>query len=171
MAGAQTDDTKMLPFSRVTVHPLALLSVVDHYNRVNKDVAPRRVVGILLGSIAHGVVDVLSCYAVPFEEDDDVWFLDHNFHETMARMCRKVNGMLLSQTSSQLLIMNFFSRYFFCSQGNCCWMVQHWSKDPLCRYPDQRADFKVHSPSGVPRCGREPTERAACSPDGGLCRC
>jgi len=92
MNSAESDTAKRLPFSRVTVHPLALLSVVDHYNRVNKDVAPRRVVGILLGSIAHGVVDVLSCYAVPFEEDGDVWFLDHNFHETMARMCRKVNA-------------------------------------------------------------------------------
>jgi len=92
MDSSESDTVKRLPFSRVTVHPLALLSVVDHYNRVNKDVAPRRVVGILLGSIAHGVVDVLNCYAVPFEEDGDVWFLDHNFHETMARMCRKVNA-------------------------------------------------------------------------------
>jgi len=87
-----TDTAKRLPFSRVTVHPLALLSVVDHYNRVNKDIKPRRVVGILLGSISHGIVDVLNCYAVPFEEDGDVWFLDHNFHEQMARMCRKVNA-------------------------------------------------------------------------------
>lgn len=95
---SETTTERKLPFSRVTVHPLTLLSVVDHYNRVNKDVAPRRVVGILLGSIAHGVVDVMSCYAVPFEEDGDVWFLDHNFHETMARMCRKVNGLFLSKS-------------------------------------------------------------------------
>jgi len=92
MTSSVSDSTDRLPFSKVTVHPLALLSVVDHYNRVNKDVAPRRVVGVLLGSISHGVVDVLNCYAVPFEEDGDVWFLDHNFHETMARMCRKVNA-------------------------------------------------------------------------------
>jgi len=92
MASSVSDSVKKLPFSRVTVHPIALLSVVDHYNRVNKDVAPRRVVGILLGSISNGVVDVLNCYAVPFEEDGEVWFLDHNFHETMARMCRKVNA-------------------------------------------------------------------------------
>jgi len=92
MSSSESIEAKMLPFSRVTVHPLTLLSVVDHYNRVNKDVEPRRVVGILLGSCSHGVVDVLNCYAVPFEEDGDVWFLDHNFHETMARMCRKVNA-------------------------------------------------------------------------------
>ena len=82
-----------IEYSRVTVHPLALLSVVDHYNRVNKDVAPHRVVGILLGQISHGTVDVLNCYAVPFEEEGDVWFFDHNYHEQMARMCRKVNGL------------------------------------------------------------------------------
>lgn len=109
---SETTTERKLPFSRVTVHPLTLLSVVDHYNRVNKDVAPRRVVGILLGSIAHGVVDVMSCYAVPFEEDGDVWFLDHNFHETMARMCRKVNGLFLSKSFhvfffSQLLTFPF----------------------------------------------------------------
>jgi len=86
------DATGGVPFSRVVVHPLTLLSVVDHYTRVNKDVAPRRVVGVLLGSVAHGVVQVLSSYAVPFEEDGDVWFLDHNFHEKMSRMCRKVNS-------------------------------------------------------------------------------
>lgn len=33
----------------VVVHPLVLLSVVDHYNRVAKD-SRRRVVGVLLGS-------------------------------------------------------------------------------------------------------------------------
>jgi len=92
MASSEGDTAKNLPFSKVTVHPIALLSVVDHYNRVNKDVVPRRVVGILLGTVSHGVVDVLNCYAVPFEEDGEVWFLDHNFHETMARMCRKVNA-------------------------------------------------------------------------------
>ena len=32
----------------VAVHPTVLLSVVDHYNRVGKDLR-RRVVGVLLG--------------------------------------------------------------------------------------------------------------------------
>lgn len=34
----------------VAVHPTVLLSVVDHYNRVGKDLR-RRVVGVLLGKI------------------------------------------------------------------------------------------------------------------------
>ena len=33
------------------IHPLVLLSVVDHYNRVAKDTS-RRVVGVLLGEIS-----------------------------------------------------------------------------------------------------------------------
>ena len=37
----------------VAVHPTVLLSVVDHYNRVGKDLR-RRVVGVLLGKIAFG---------------------------------------------------------------------------------------------------------------------
>jgi JAB1/Mov34/MPN/PAD-1 ubiquitin protease len=46
----------------VTVHPLVLLSVVDHYNRVAKD-TKKRVVGVLLGSISKGEVDVTNSFA------------------------------------------------------------------------------------------------------------
>eukprot|EP01111_Echinosteliopsis_oligospora_P000962 TRINITY_DN1120_c0_g1_i1.p1 TRINITY_DN1120_c0_g1~~TRINITY_DN1120_c0_g1_i1.p1 ORF type:complete len:332 (+),score=106.39 TRINITY_DN1120_c0_g1_i1:73-1068(+) len=82
-----------LPTS-VIVHPLVLLSTVDHYNRVAKD-TNKRVVGVLLGTSSQGVVDVTNSYAVPFEEDDanaNIWFLDHNFHENMWGMFKKVNA-------------------------------------------------------------------------------
>ena len=72
----------------VIVHPLVLLSVVDHYNRMAKDTKgvcslllivvncplflcpiPQRVVGVLLGEVdKQGRVDVLNSYAVPFDE-------------------------------------------------------------------------------------------------------
>eukprot|EP00622_Pseudochattonella_farcimen_P003524 FR738721.1.p1 GENE.FR738721.1~~FR738721.1.p1 ORF type:complete len:209 (+),score=40.93 FR738721.1:137-763(+) len=77
----------------VVVHPLVLLSVVDHYNRVAKD-TKKRVVGVLLGTKAKGTVDVTNSFAVPFEEDlrnPNIFFLDHDFLETMFRMYRKVN--------------------------------------------------------------------------------
>jgi hypothetical protein len=35
--------------------------------------------------------------AVPFEEDDKdprIWFLDHNYHESMFSMFKRINGML-----------------------------------------------------------------------------
>ena len=76
------------------VHPIVLLSVVDHYNRVAKD-TKKRVVGMLLGTVSKGVVDITNCYAVPFEEDErdlKIWYLDHSFHEQMFAMYKKVNA-------------------------------------------------------------------------------
>merc|ERR1719263_972887 len=82
------------PHEKVIVHPIVLLSVVDHYNRVAKD-TKKRVVGMLLGSVSKGVVDITNCYAVPFEEDErdlKIWYLDHAYHEQMFSMFKKVNA-------------------------------------------------------------------------------
>lgn len=50
--------------SRVIVHPIVLLSVVDHFNRLSKIGNPGRVVGILLGSWKKGdVIDVATSFA------------------------------------------------------------------------------------------------------------
>ncbi|KAL0003291.1 hypothetical protein SO802_017072 [Lithocarpus litseifolius] len=79
---------------KVIVHPLVLLSIVDNYNRVAKDTR-KRVVGVLLGSTFKGTVDVTNSYAVPFEEDDrdpSIWFLDHNYHESMFSMFKRINA-------------------------------------------------------------------------------
>ena len=51
---------------QVVVHPLVLLSVVDHYTRVAKDTR-KRTVGVLLGQYSRGRIDVTNSYAVPFE--------------------------------------------------------------------------------------------------------
>lgn len=48
--------------SGVTIHPTVLLSVVDHYNRIAKDTR-KRVVGILLGEVYRGRVDVTNSFA------------------------------------------------------------------------------------------------------------
>ncbi|VDK51810.1 unnamed protein product [Cylicostephanus goldi] len=64
--------------SQVTVHPLVLLSVVDHFNRVSKTQSVKRVVGVLL---------------VPFDEDEkdkSTWFLDMDYLESMYSMFHKV---------------------------------------------------------------------------------
>ncbi|KAG0577594.1 hypothetical protein M758_5G160100 [Ceratodon purpureus] len=79
---------------KVVVHPLVLLSIVDNYNRVAKDTR-KRVLGVLLGSTFRGRVDITNSYAVPFEEDDkdaSIWFLDHNYHETMFDMFKRINA-------------------------------------------------------------------------------
>jgi|EP00427_Karlodinium_veneficum_P018592 26S proteasome regulatory subunit N8 len=77
----------------VVIHPMVLLSVVDHYNRVAKGTT-KRVIGTLLGEIYDLKIHITNCFAVPFEEDNrdpQVWFLDHNFHENMFAMFKKVN--------------------------------------------------------------------------------
>ncbi|XP_019179482.1 PREDICTED: 26S proteasome non-ATPase regulatory subunit 7 homolog A-like [Ipomoea nil] len=82
------------PIEKVVVHPLVLLSIVDHYNRAARD-TKKRVVGVLLGTSFRGTVDVTNSYAVPFEEDDkdaSIWFLDHNYHESMFSMFRRINA-------------------------------------------------------------------------------
>lgn len=84
--------TKKSLYDEVIVHPLVLLSVVDHYYRVN---TKKRVVGVLLGTINRGKVDVTNSFAVPFEEDskdNKIWYLDHNYLESMAYMFKKVSA-------------------------------------------------------------------------------
>ena len=80
----------------VTVHPLVLLSVVDHFNRMSKIGNQKRVVGILLGSwSAKNELDCSNSFAVPFDEDEKdptVWYLDHQYLEQMYAMFKKVNA-------------------------------------------------------------------------------
>ncbi|KAI3657569.1 hypothetical protein MP638_002681 [Amoeboaphelidium occidentale] len=78
----------------VTIHPLVLLSVVDHYNRVAKNTT-KRVVGILLGQQEGDVVNVSNSFSVPFDEDEkdaaaNVWYLDHDYLEQMYQMYKKI---------------------------------------------------------------------------------
>ena len=105
---------------QAVVHPLVLLSVVDHYNRVvgphsltstniNLNNATsgqhgsifevmrvKRVLGVLLGMYqpSSSAVQITNSFALPFDEDEknsNVWFLDHNFLENMADLFKKVN--------------------------------------------------------------------------------
>ncbi|KAF4125935.1 26S proteasome regulatory subunit N8 [Geosmithia morbida] len=91
-----TTETLSLVSRNVTVAPLVLLSAVDHYNRtIQNQVKSRRVVGVLLGQNDGKTVRVSNSFAVPFEEDEkdpSVWFLDHNFIESMNDMFKKINA-------------------------------------------------------------------------------
>jgi len=84
------------PYEEVVVHPLVLLSVVDHFRRVEEDDSEdKRVVGVLLGEHRKGRLDVTSSFAVPFEEDENdpsIWFLDHSYLEKMSGMFRRINA-------------------------------------------------------------------------------
>jgi 26S proteasome regulatory subunit N8 len=52
----------------VVMHPLVLLSAADHYHRVARGTR-KRVVGVLLGQVFKGKIDVTNSFGVPFEED------------------------------------------------------------------------------------------------------
>eukprot|EP01083_Nonionella_stella_P070109 187383_1 len=79
---------------KVEIHPLVLLSVTDHYNRVAKD-TKKRVVGCLLGQRIGRRLDVTNSFAVPFDEEErapSTWFLDFNYLEDLAYMFKRVNS-------------------------------------------------------------------------------
>jgi len=91
---ATTAETLSLVTRNVSVAPLVLLSVADHYGRSAKGTR-KRVVGVLLGQNDGKNVRVSNSFAVPFEEDEkdpSVWFLDHNYVESMNDMFKKVNA-------------------------------------------------------------------------------
>jgi 26S proteasome regulatory subunit N8 len=110
MPATTTAETVALTSTQVIVHPLVLLSAVDHYNRAAKG-TKKRVVGILLGQNNGTTINVANSFAgrstcelqsltilVPFEEDDkdpSVWFLDHTYIEDMNSMFKKINGFIL----------------------------------------------------------------------------
>lgn len=81
-------------YERVTVAPLVLLSVLDHYQRTNTPEG-KRCVGVILGDASTPTLKITNSFALPFEEDEknpDVWFLDHNYIENMNDMCKKINA-------------------------------------------------------------------------------
>lgn len=83
-----------ISYEGVTVAPLVLLSVLDHYQRTNTP-DNKRCVGVILGDASTSTLKVTNSFALPFEEDEknpDVWFLDHNYIENMNEMCKKINA-------------------------------------------------------------------------------
>lgn len=91
---ATTAEANSFVSRTVSVAPLVLLSAADHFGRQAKGTR-KRVVGVLLGQNDGKNVRVSNSFAVPFEEDDkdaSVWFLDHNYVESMNDMFKKVNA-------------------------------------------------------------------------------
>ncbi|KJX96985.1 rpn-8/26S proteasome regulatory subunit like protein [Zymoseptoria brevis] len=91
---ATTAETLSIVNRTVSVAPLVLLSAADHYGRSAKGTR-KRVVGVVLGQNDGKSVRVSNSFAVPFEEDEkdpSVWFLDHNYVESMNDMFKKVNA-------------------------------------------------------------------------------
>ena len=67
MPGEQTENAGAKVATSVIVHPLVLLSTVDHYSRGGG--GPRkRVMGVLLGDVSKGVVDVTNSFAGSYHQ-------------------------------------------------------------------------------------------------------
>lgn len=73
----------------VIVHPLVLLSAVDHYKRKGT----KRVVGILLGN-DEDEIHITESFACIFEEDAEGWFVDTSYIRGMFDLFYKVNHKL-----------------------------------------------------------------------------
>ena len=63
MATVNEDVSKDKVIEKVIVHPLVLLSVVDHFNRIGKTGNVQRVVGVLLGSKRNKILDISNSFA------------------------------------------------------------------------------------------------------------
>ena len=75
----------------VNVHPLTLLSVIDHHRRSHAS----KVVGALLGTTHAGTLSLTNSFAVPFDQDPldaRASFLDHNYMEAMVDLSKKVSA-------------------------------------------------------------------------------
>ena len=77
-------------FTSVTVHPVAIFSILDHFLRRN--VAEDRVIGTLLGSRIDGVIHVKSAFAVLHKESEDQVAVDLEYHRTMLDLQTKANS-------------------------------------------------------------------------------
>ncbi|ONK76832.1 uncharacterized protein A4U43_C02F290 [Asparagus officinalis] len=93
----KTQQISSRPIEKVIVHPLVLLSIVDNYNRGGPRHRKQAVIRRSLGSSFQGTVDVHQqpTQTLPFEEDEKVpsiWFLDHNYHESMFSMFKRINA-------------------------------------------------------------------------------
>jgi translation initiation factor 3 subunit F len=74
----------------VTVHPVALFSILDHYLR--RTDAQERVIGTLLGTRTDNEIEIRSSFAVLHSETAEQVAVDMEYHRTMYDLHHKVNS-------------------------------------------------------------------------------
>jgi hypothetical protein len=82
------DHSRRTPKS-VTIHPVALFSILDHYLR--RTDAQDRVIGTLLGTRTESEIEVRSSFAVLHSETSEQVAVDMEYHRTMYELHHKVN--------------------------------------------------------------------------------
>ncbi|PPQ78116.1 hypothetical protein CVT24_006417 [Panaeolus cyanescens] len=116
---APADATQGAPRTptNITIHPVALFSILDHYLR--RTDAQDRVIGTLLGTRTDNEVEVRSSFAVLHSENDEQVAVDMEYHRAMYELHHKVNPKEVIvgwySTGSNLdtysaLIQNFYSQ-------------------------------------------------------------
>merc|ERR1712113_758028 len=73
----------------VHVHPVALFTAVDSYERRSEDA--KRVVGTLMGNFNNGVVEVTNCFTVPHHETQEEVAFDKEYANSMLELYRDAN--------------------------------------------------------------------------------
>lgn len=76
--------------SLVTIHPVVLFSILDHYLR--RTDSQDRVIGTLLGTRSESdVIEVKSSFAVLHSETSEQVAVDMDYHKAMYELHHKVN--------------------------------------------------------------------------------
>ncbi|KAF8663454.1 hypothetical protein AX16_001024 [Volvariella volvacea WC 439] len=75
--------------TNVTIHPVALFSILDHYLR--RTDTQDRVIGTLLGTRTESEVEIRSSFAVLHSETAEQVAVDMEYHRTMFDLHHKVN--------------------------------------------------------------------------------
>lgn len=133
----------------VNVHPVALFTAVDSYERRSEDA--KRVVGTLMGSFNNGIVEVTNCFTVPHHETQEEVAFDKEYANQMLDLYREANpsedivgwfGTSNEVSGHSTLIHEYYSIE--------CENPIHLTID--CQLKSGRMDFKtyVSSPMGVP---------------------
>lgn len=102
----------------LSVHPVVLVNIIDHFNRRHE--TGGRVIGTILGVIDEkGAVEVTNCFPVPHSETVDAVAVDMTFHSTMFNLHQRVNASEVivgwystgtEITQNSVLIHDFYSK-------------------------------------------------------------
>lgn len=74
---------------QVSVRPLALLNILDHYSR--RGAVQGRVIGTLLGVRNEAGICITNCFPVPHSENEEQVAVNMEFHTKLYELHRKVN--------------------------------------------------------------------------------
>lgn len=87
----RTPTTASRPPTSLTVHPVALFSILDHYLR--RQDSQERVIGTLLGTRSENgdLIDVKTAFAVLHSETSEQVAVDMDYHHQMYELCQRVS--------------------------------------------------------------------------------